>query len=176
MSNRKQIIPLFLLFIIIIASVFTSYQTSIAEDKDVIVEIDIIYGRGDDVDLMLDLARPAKGRGRFPALIFIFGGSWRSGSRQNYSTEIIQAAERGYVAVTVDYSGLTNVRESGKVKYPFPAQVYDVKCAVRWLRSNAKKYRIDPNSIGVVGWSSGGHLALMLGLTDSSDGLEGECE
>jgi acetyl esterase/lipase len=50
-----------------------------------------------------------------------------------------------------------------------------VKCAVRWLRANAKKYKIDPNRIGAIGVSSGGHLALMLGLTDSSDGLEGEC-
>ena len=59
--------------------------------------------------------------------------------------------------------------------YTFPAQVQDVKCAVRWLRANARKYKLDPNRIGVVGWDSGGHLALMLGLTDSSHGLEGEC-
>jgi acetyl esterase/lipase len=67
------------------------------------------------------------------------------------------------------------VKENGKSKYLFPAQIYDVKCAVRWLRANAKKYNIDSNRIGAVGWSSGGHLALMLGLTGPSDGLEGEC-
>ena len=65
--------------------------------------------------------------------------------------------------------------EHGKPKYQFPAQVHDVKCAVRWLRANAKKYKIDPNRIGAVGYSSGGYLSLMLGLTDPSDGLEGEC-
>jgi len=43
------------------------------------------------------------------------------------------------------------------------------------LRANAEEYKIDPNRIGALGWSSGGHLALMFGLTDSSHGLEGEC-
>ena len=78
------------------------------------------------------------------------------------------------MAVTVDHR-VISVKENDKTKYLFPAQVYDVKCAVRWLRANAKKYKIDPNRIGAVGWGSGGHLALMLGLTDSSHGLEGEC-
>jgi acetyl esterase/lipase len=53
--------------------------------------------------------------------------------------------------------------------------VHDLKCAVRWLRENAPKYNIDKNRIGAVGVSSGGTLALMLGLTDTSDGLEGDC-
>ena len=49
-----------------------------------------------------------------------------------------------------------------------------MKAAVRWLRANANKYNIDPDHIGAAGWASGGHLALMLGLTDASDGLEGD--
>ena len=48
------------------------------------------------------------------------------------------------------------------MKHRFPEQVYDAKCAVRWLRANAGKYNIDPDRIGAVGWSSGGYLALML--------------
>ncbi len=55
----------------------------------------------------------------------------------------------------------------------FPAQVEDCKAAVRWLRANAAKYRIDADHIGVVGFSAGGHLASMLGVTGPSDGLEG---
>lgn len=145
-----------------------------AEEKAYILERGIIYGKGGDVELKLDLARPGRGEGPFPALVFIFGGSWWTGSRAQFSYQIREAAERGYVAVSVDYR-LTSVRESGKVKYPFPAQVHDVKCAVRWLRANATEYKIDPDHIGAAGWSSGAHLALMLGLTDASDGLEGEC-
>jgi acetyl esterase/lipase len=178
MKNTKQIIQLVLLFLFIfVVFVQAFHQTSLAEENDVIYERDIIYGKGGDVDLMLDLARPAKAEGRLPILIFIHGGGWgwySGSSRNQYIRDIKEAALRGYIAVTIGHR-LTSERENGKVKYNFPAQVHDVKCAVRWLRANARKYKIDPDRIGVVGWSSGGHLALMLGLTDQSDGLEGKC-
>jgi acetyl esterase/lipase len=73
---------------------------------------------------------------------------------------------RGYVAVAPQYRFCP--------KDAFPAQVHDVKAAVRWIKSNAKKYRIDPERIGAIGFSAGGHLAMMLGLTGPSDGLEGD--
>jgi acetyl esterase/lipase len=56
----------------------------------------------------------------------------------------------------------------------FPAQIHDAKAAIRWVRANAKKYHIDPNRIGVTGASAGGHLSLLVGLTDPSSGLEGK--
>ncbi len=59
-------------------------------------------------------------------------------------------------------------------KVTFPAQVQDVKAAVRWLRAHKDEYRIDPDHIGAVGFSAGGHLSLMLGLTGPDDGLEGD--
>jgi acetyl esterase/lipase len=142
-----------------------------------VLEEGITFGTGGDVDLKLDLARPETGEGPFPALVYIYGsgwGYWTGGSRTQCQLGIMQAAERGYVAVTVDYRQ-TSVKENGKTKYLFPAQLYDVKCAIRWLRANAKKYNIDSNHIGVAGFSSGGHLALMLGLTTPSDALEGYC-
>ncbi|MBA7682802.1 Dipeptidyl aminopeptidase 4 [subsurface metagenome] len=173
--NRKQIVwSVLQVFFILSIIGCQSLKAGPVEEKAYIVEDDITYGKGGDVELKLDLARPAKGKGPFPALVFIFGGSWTTGSRSHFYSGIMDAAERGYVAVTVDYR-LTSVRENGKTKYPFPAQVHDVKCAVRWLRANAKKYKIDPNRIGALGWSAGGHLALMLGLTDSSHRLEGQC-
>jgi len=175
--NRKQIIwsVLFGFFILAIISC-AFFKTGLAEEKAYIWEPGITYGKGGDVELKLDLARPASGKGPFPALIFIHGSGWGwwSVGRRQYCSALIKAAERGYVAVTVDHR-VISVKENDKTKYLFPAQVYDVKCAVRWLRANAKKYKIDPNRIGAVGWASGGHLALMLGLTDSSHGLEGEC-
>lgn len=58
-------------------------------------------------------------------------------------------------------------------KYQFPAAVFDVKAAVRWLRANAKKYKIDPNRIGVTGGSAGGHLAQFLGVTGDVPKWEG---
>jgi acetyl esterase/lipase len=148
-----------------------------AEESAKSVTFDIIFGKGSDVDLKLDLARPTGGDGPFPALIFIHGGGYgyySGNDKGQYFNAIKQAAKRGYVAVSVEHR-LISVKEKGKTKFPFPAQVHDMKCAVRWLRANAVEYAIDPNRIGAVGWSSGGDLALMLGLTDPSDGLEGEC-
>jgi acetyl esterase/lipase len=142
-----------------------------ASAADIEVQKSLVYGKGGDVDLQLDLARP-KGDGPYPAIVFIHGGGWRGGNRGRYRTEIEQAAKQGYVAITVTYR-LTQPDKSGKAKYPFPAQVHDVKCAVRWLRANAKKFGVDPNRIGATGGSAGGHLSLMLGVTDATHKLEG---
>jgi acetyl esterase/lipase len=146
---------------------------SFAEDS--IIEHGVIFGRAGDVDLKLDIARPSKGRKAFPALVYIFGGGWGyyGGGRQQCLYVMRWAAEKGYVAATIDHR-LTSVKEDGKTKYLFPAQIYDVKAAVRWMRANARRYHIDPNRIAVIGWSSGAHLALLLGLTSPSDGLEGD--
>jgi acetyl esterase/lipase len=174
MKNKRQKTQLVLLiFFSLVLFVQSSHQLGFARKDAYIEENEIIFGQGGDEELKLNLARPARGRGPFPALVFIHGGGWRDGVRAAYTIDIRKAAERGYVAVTVDYR-LISVRESGKVKYPFPAQVHDVKCAVRWLRANANRYKIDPNRIGVLGHSAGGHLSLMVGLTDPTDGLEGE--
>ena len=74
-------------------------------------------------------------------------------------------AAHGYVAVSPQYRFCP--------KEVFPAQVQDVKAAVRWMKAHAKERRIDPDRIGAIGFSAGGHLALMLGVTGASDGLEG---
>jgi len=144
--------------------------------QDFILEEDITYGQADCFDLKLDLARPETGTGPFPVLVYLFGNGWGywPGSKAQCQLAIMQSAQKGYVAVSVDYRQ-TSIKENGKTKYLFPAQLYDVKCAVRWLRANAEAYNIDPKHIGVAGYSSGGHLALLLGLTVPSDGLEGEC-
>jgi acetyl esterase/lipase len=78
----------------------------------------------------------------------------------------LQLAERGYVALTVSYRLAP--------KYQFPAAVYDVKAAVRWMRANAEKYQIDPDRIGTTGGSAGGHLAQFLGVTSGVSKFEGD--
>jgi acetyl esterase/lipase len=137
------------------------------------MENGITFGKGGDTELKLDLARPKEGAGPFPALVFIHSGSWIVGTRQEFDYVAQQAAEKGYVAVTVDYR-LTYDLENEKTTSPFPCQIYDVKCAVRWLRANAQKYNIDSNHIGAFGFSAGAHLALLLALTKPSDRLEGD--
>lgn len=133
---------------------------------DVIVEPDIVYGKGGNGDLQLDLARPKVGEGPFPVVICIHGGGWRGGKRQDMSKTIEVLAGRGYVAVTPTY----RLAPDNK----FPSQIEDCKAAVRWVRANAKKYHIKPDRIGAIGFSAGGHLACLLGLTTKDDGLEGK--
>jgi acetyl esterase/lipase len=139
---------------------------------EIVVEKDIVYGTGGGKDLKLNLARPEHPNGLLPAIVYIHGGGWQGGSREMYRSDIEQAAKRGYVAVTISYR-LTDPDAQGKAKHPFPAQVEDVKCAVRWLRANSQKYHIDPNRIGATGGSAGGHLSLMLGVLGGSNEFEG---
>jgi acetyl esterase/lipase len=139
---------------------------------EVVVEKGITYGKGGEKNLKLDLARPEQSSGLLPAIVYIHGGGWQGGSRDTYHNDIQEAARRGYVAVTISYR-LTDPDKNHKPKHPFPAQVEDVKCAVRWLRANADKYHVDPNRIGATGGSAGGHLSLMLGVLGESNKFEG---
>jgi acetyl esterase/lipase len=129
------------------------------------VERDVVYGTAHGTPLLLDLAMPKTGNGPFPVVVFLHGGGWSEGNRQEMNHFIEGVAGLGYVGVTVAYRLVPAAR--------FPAQLEDCKAAVRWLRANAAKYRINPKRIGVVGFSAGGHLASMLGVTGKNDGLEG---
>ena len=107
------------------------------------------------------------------------GGGWAAGNRKTYNNQILEAAKRGYVGVTISYRLMTfdttrANEETTRAQTIFPAQIHDAKAAVRWLRANADKFHVDSGHIGVTGASAGGHLSLLVGLTESSDQLEGE--
>jgi acetyl esterase/lipase len=127
---------------------------------------DIVYTKAGGAELKLDVARPAAKEGMFPCVVVIHGGAWRAGSKNDMRGIAGEFAKRGYVAVAPQYRFCP--------KEAFPAQVHDVKAAVRWIKTNAQTYQVDPDRIGAVGFSAGGHLSLMLGLTSAKDGLEGE--
>ncbi len=137
-----------------------------SSDDDVTRENDITYATVNGTSLALDLARPAKGEGPFQAVVVIHGGAWREGDKASNRPLLVKYAAHGYVAISPQYRFCP--------KDPFPAQVYDVKAAVRWLRVHHEPYKIDVDHIGAAGFSAGGHLALMLGVTAPADGLEGE--
>ncbi|MGN6546020.1 MAG: alpha/beta hydrolase fold domain-containing protein [Aureliella sp.] len=146
-----------------------------ARGADIVVEEDVTYGKGGSSELKLDIARPA-GDGPFPAIVFIHGGGWYQGSRERYRDMIREAAERGYVAATISYRLMKfdqEKKETTTAEPRFPTQIHDAKAAVRWLRANAGKYRLDTDRIGVTGESAGGHLSLLVGLTDAKADLEG---
>jgi acetyl esterase/lipase len=143
---------------------------------EVSVEEGITYGKAGDSELKLDMARP-EGDGPFPAIMFIHGGGWYQGSRQGYRGAIEDAAKRGYVAITISYRLMQfdeSKKETTTATPIFPAQIHDAKAAVRWLRANAKDYHVNPDRIGVTGASAGGHLSLLVGLTDPAANLEGD--
>lgn len=137
-----------------------------AVPEDVEVRRDVEYGVVGDVSLKLDVYRPKKRpEGLMPAIVWIHGGGWRQGDKNN-AANAIAAARRGFFAVSVNY------RLSGKA--PFPAAIEDCKGAIRWVRATAKDWGVDPDRIGVWGSSAGGHLALLAGCADEAAGLEGK--
>jgi acetyl esterase/lipase len=137
-----------------------------ADEPKVTTSNDIVYTKAGGTDLKLDLAYPSEGNGPFPAVLVIHGGAWRAGDKASNRSLLTEFAKRGYVAISPQYRFCP--------KDLFPAQVHDVKAAVRWLRTHAQEYKIDSNHIGATGFSAGGHLALMLGVTGPKDGLEGD--
>jgi acetyl esterase/lipase len=141
-------------------------QKSPVIPDDVVFQTGVEYTNPDNQHLQLNIALPKKGDGPFPAILCIHGGGFRAGKREGYDNLCIRLAERGYVALTVSYRLAP--------KYPFPAAIHDVKAAVRWVRANAAKYRIDPERIGVTGGSAGGHLAQFLAVTADVKEFEGD--
>lgn len=125
----------------------------------------IEYGKVGERPLLLDLYKPKSQNGKVPGLIFIHGGGWKSGGRQDYRVYTTWFAQQGYVAATIGY------RLSKEAL--FPAAVEDAKCAVRWMRANAESLGVDPDRIVVLGGSAGGHLAMMVGYSADDKTLEG---
>jgi triacylglycerol lipase len=125
---------------------------------------DVTYVERDGQPLRADILVP-QGDGPFPAVLVVHGGAWTAGNKAMMSRVATALAEHGYVTCAINYRLAP--------KYPFPAQIEDCKAAVRWLRTNADKYKIDTNRIGGFGYSAGGHLVALLGTTDRDSGLEG---
>ena len=129
----------------------------------------IEYGEVDGGPLLLDMLCPSPlPTHLLPVVIYIFGGGWEGGHRsaEMYPWLSPLLATQGFLTVNISY----------RMSYQavFPAQIYDVKAAVRWLRANADRYHINPDRIGAWGFSSGGHLASLLGVTGHLLALEGE--
>jgi acetyl esterase/lipase len=127
---------------------------------------DIQYARVGDHPLLLDLFLPrrvAPQSERSPLVVWIHGGAWRSGSRKDMPLGPL--VEGGYAVASVDYRLSPEAR--------FPAQVHDIKAAIRFLRANANQYGYDASRIAVAGNSAGGHLAALVGVTNGHSELEG---
>lgn len=126
-----------------------------AQTGSIDVRTDVQYGTADGKPLLLDAYVPAeKGGHRRPAVLLIHGGAWRAGDKATFEPEARKLAAKGWVAFSINY----------RLDEPtaFPAEIDDVQTAVRWVRSHAAEYRVDPKRIGALGESAGGHLAGLL--------------
>jgi acetyl esterase/lipase len=137
-----------------------------AEAGRVTVEADVVFGTGGGRDLKLDIYHPPGNVKDAPGVLLIHGGAWRSGDRTQLRGYGILLGRLGYVCVSTEY------RLSGESKWP--AQIHDVKAALRWMRANADRLGIDPAKIAVSGNSAGGHLALIVAGTANDPAFEGE--
>lgn len=116
---------------------------------------------------MLDLYLPeAKADKPNPLVVYIHGGGWEAGSKDQADVLV------GLLKGGTPYAGASlNYRLTDQAQWP--AQIYDCKAAIRWLRAHAQEYNLDPDKIAVFGISAGGHLVSMLGVTGGVQELEG---
>lgn len=138
------------------------------QDGRVTVQEGVAIGTGGGRALHVDVYTPPEATGDAPGLLLVHGGSWQHGDRSQLRGYGILLGRLGFVCVACEY------RLSGEA--PWPAQLHDVKTALRWMRGNAATLRIDPERIAVSGNSAGGHLALLLAGTANAPAFEGDGE
>jgi acetyl esterase/lipase len=126
---------------------------------------DIVYSTVDGVDLIVDVLRPEDRPNPRPAVLIIHGGGLVQGSRWDLGEAALNLALAGYATFSIEY----RLFVPGEKTNPWPAQLDDVQLAMRWIRSNAETYNVDPDRVGAFGFSSGGQLAGMLGTRDTRD-------
>ncbi|MBL9211031.1 MAG: alpha/beta hydrolase [Opitutaceae bacterium] len=125
---------------------------------------DIEYARVGEHSLKLDLHLPPASGAPAPLIVWVHGGAWRSGSKNE--TPLAPLTARGWAVASVEYR-LTPVA-------PFPANVHDLKAALRFLRARGAEYRLATDRIAIAGGSAGGHLAALVGVTNGHPELEGD--
>jgi len=118
---------------------------------------DIVYAERDGERLTIQYLTPRNDRRDNPLIVFVQGSAWFRQDVFIHLPEMLRMCQRGYCVALVMYRPSTTAK--------FPAQVEDVKTAIRFLRAHADKYRFDPTRVAVWGDSSGGHTALMVGFT-----------
>ncbi len=154
------------------AAELTDQQKNIlatAEKNQVELRLDQPYAGNDNAKQKVDLYLPKKRSSDkpLPVVALIHGGGWVNGDRIGYAAAAIQFARTGdYAAVGVGYRLTKEAR--------WPAQVYDCKAAIRWIRAHAKELNLDPDKIAVMGSSAGGHLSSLLGTSGDVKELEGD--
>jgi pectinesterase len=134
--------------------------------EGVVADENGVYSKIGKRELHLDLFYPVEQKAQtYPGVILVHGGGWRSGDKSQSVPMAQWLAARGYVTAAVEY------RLSTEALYP--AAVHDLKAAIRWMRANAARYKINPAKIAALGCSAGGQLVALLGTTNGLEKFEG---
>ncbi|TDO71035.1 acetyl esterase/lipase [Flavobacterium chryseum] len=134
------------------------------QNNGLIIEVEeVVYQQGKDRALHLD-AFFYKKQKLNPAVIMIHGGGWRSGNKNQMHILAKEIALKGYSCFAIEY------RLSLEAKYP--EGIYDVKNAIKFIKDNARKFNVDPDKIAVLGCSSGGQMAALIGTTNGNSDFE----
>lgn len=136
--------------------------------KGVQADFNTVYKNTGSRDLHLDIFKPEKIQGPMPLVLLVHGGGWQSGSKELMQPLAMHLAAKGFVTVCVEY------RLS--LEAPYPAAVYDIKYALKWLRSHAETYHIDAGKMAILGTSAGGQLASLVGTTGNESYFEDESD
>lgn len=154
-------------FIVVLAVLSITAHAQEIEERSQLYAVnkisDVTYATVDGDALNLDIYLPI-GAENPRLLVWVHGGAWRNRTKAAVRPDYL--VSHGYALASVDF------RQSGVAK--FPAQVHDINGAIRFLRANATTYGFDATHIGILGASSGGHLAALVGVTNGHDQLEGE--
>ena len=130
------------------------------------LDADLVFAQRKTGDLLLDLYRPPAAETPVPVIVWLHGGGWFTGDRTLAPDLAQHVIATGMAVASIEY------RLSGQAL--FPAQLHDVRAAIRFLRASAGRFGLDPRAVGVWGASAGGHLAALAGLTGHLTDLPGE--
>ncbi|MDR7210477.1 alpha/beta hydrolase [Flavobacterium piscis] len=134
-----------------------------AKNNNVSQIIEVVYSQDKNRALHLDAFFNTTKK-RNPAVIMIHGGGWRSGNKNQMKIMAQEIASKGYSCFAIEY------RLSPEAKYP--EAIYDVKNAIKFIKDNAKKFNVDPGKIAVLGCSSGGQMAALIGTTNENSAFD----
>ncbi len=161
-SKQQEIKSSFALILLVCYLAIASPASYAQTTLDNVTHKDVVYASAGDLDLTLDLYLPQAAENP-PLLIFVHGGQWRRFDKTRNVP--LMFVDQGYALASVDFRQSTVAR--------FPAQIHDIKAAVRFLRANACEYGYEAENIAIAGNSSGGHLASLVGVSNGHAGLEG---
>lgn len=145
----------------LIATVFLTLASAASAGSFTTYEA-LEYAAPSGTSLLMDLRVP-DGSGPHPVIVYLHSGAWIMGDR--FGGPAVRQASRGYAVASIEYRLAP--------QHIWPAQVEDTKAAIRWLRANAARFRLDPERIGIFGTSAGGHIGSVAATSNGVGWLEG---